>query len=70
MPTELLYVALGDSTAVGVGAQIGGGYPDRLVVKLRTAYPALKLLNLGQSGATSSERSKASSPAPSGPGRG
>jgi len=55
VPTELLYVALGDSTAVGVGAQTGGGYPDRLVVKLRAAYPALKLLNLGQSGATSSD---------------
>ena len=48
-------MALGDSTAVGVGAQTGGGYPDRLVVKLRAAYPALKLLNLGQSGATSSD---------------
>jgi len=55
VPTELLYLALGDSTAVGVGARTGGGYPDRLVVKLRAAYPALKLLNLGQSGATSSD---------------
>jgi acyl-CoA thioesterase-1 len=55
VPTELLYVALGDSTAVGVGAQTGGGYPDRLVAKLRAAYPALKLLNLGQSGATASD---------------
>ena len=48
-------MALGDSTAVGVGADSGGGYPERLVGKLRTAYPALKLLNLGQSGATSSD---------------
>src|SRR6266403_3399018 len=55
VPTEPLYVALGDSTAVGVGAESGGGYPDRLVGKLRAAYPALKLLNLGQSGATSSD---------------
>jgi lysophospholipase L1-like esterase len=55
VPTELLYVALGDSTAVGVGAQTGGGYPDRLVGKLRAAYPTLKLLNLGQSGATASD---------------
>src|SRR6266850_2122338 len=29
VPTEPLYVALGDSTAVGVGAESGGGYPDR-----------------------------------------
>ena len=55
MPAEPLYVALGDSTAVGVGAETGGGYPERLAGKLRTAYPALKLLNLGQSGATSSD---------------
>ena len=48
-------MALGDSTAVGVGAGTGGGYPDRLVGKLRAAYPTLKLLNLGQSGATASD---------------
>jgi lysophospholipase L1-like esterase len=48
-------VALGDSTAAGVGARSGGGYPERLVGKLRSAYPALKLLNLGQSGATTSD---------------
>lgn len=60
MPTlsrvrELLYVALGDSTAVGVGARSGGGYPERLVARLRPAHPGLKLLNLGQSGATTSD---------------
>src|SRR2546426_1107302 len=52
---ELLYVALGDSTAIGVGAGAGGGYPERLVAKLRPAFPALKLLNLGESGATTSD---------------
>jgi len=60
MPTlsgvrELLYVALGDSTAVGVGARSGGGYPERLVARLRPAHQGLKLLNLGRSGATSSD---------------
>jgi acyl-CoA thioesterase-1 len=55
VPTELLYVALGDSTAAGVGTRSGGGYPERLVGKLRQAYPALKLLNLGQSGAITSD---------------
>jgi acyl-CoA thioesterase-1 len=52
---ELLYVALGDSTAVGVGASSGGGYPERLVAKLRPSFPGLKLLNLGESGATTSD---------------
>ena len=55
MSAELLYVALGDSTAIGVGAGAGGGYPERLVAKLRPAFPALKLLNLGESGATTSD---------------
>lgn len=55
MPPELLYVALGDSTAVGVGATSGGGYPQRLLGKLRPDLPRLKLLNLGESGATSSD---------------
>ena len=52
---ELLYVALGDSTAVGVGAETGGGYPERLTARLRGAYSALKLLNLGASGAMTSD---------------
>ena len=55
MSQELLYVALGDSTAAGVGARSGGGYPERLVARLRPSFPALKLLNLGQSGATTSD---------------
>ena len=55
MSAELLYLALGDSTAKGVGAVSGGGYPDRLLTKLRPAYPRLKLLNVGQSGATTSD---------------
>jgi acyl-CoA thioesterase-1 len=52
---ELLYVALGDSTATGIGAPTGGGYPERLTARLRGAFPALKLLNLGASGATTSD---------------
>jgi acyl-CoA thioesterase-1 len=47
----VLYVALGDSTGVGVGAQDGGGYPERLVRLL----PALRLENLCESGATSAD---------------
>jgi lysophospholipase L1-like esterase len=53
VPKDLLYVALGDSTGVGVGAPSGGGYPDRLLRML--ALPALRLLNLCESGATSAD---------------
>ena len=53
MPKDLLYVALGDSTGVGVGAPSGGGYPDRLLRML--ALPSLRLLNLCESGATSAD---------------
>jgi acyl-CoA thioesterase-1 len=52
---ELLYAALGDSTAAGIGASSGGGYPERLFAKLRPLFPGLKLLNLGESGATTSD---------------
>lgn len=52
MPQELLYLALGDSTAAGVGAANGGGYPDRLLLRLLASRPGLRLLNLAQSGAT------------------
>ena len=45
------YVALGDSTAVGVGAARGGGYPERLAFRLRAAGLPVGLTNLGQSGA-------------------
>jgi lysophospholipase L1-like esterase len=53
--TELLYVALGDSTAVGIGARGGGGYPERLVRLLRPHHPSIRLVNLGESGATTSD---------------
>lgn len=49
---EPLYLALGDSTGVGVGAASGGGYPQRL---LRLLPSRLQLLNLCQSGATSAD---------------
>jgi acyl-CoA thioesterase I len=49
------YVALGDSTAVGVGAQSGGGYPERLWQRMRATGAHVGLLNLGVSGATSAD---------------
>jgi acyl-CoA thioesterase-1 len=45
------YVALGDSSAVGVGASRGGGYPERLASRLRQEGLAVGLSNLGMSGA-------------------
>ncbi len=48
------YVALGDSLAVGIGAH--GGYVDRYASYIRTDTGArVNVLNLGQSGQTSSQ---------------
>ena len=50
---QIRYVALGDSTGVGVGAREGGGYVERLFQRLRRERPGVGLLNLCVSGATS-----------------
>jgi acyl-CoA thioesterase I len=55
VPREEVYLALGDSTGVGVGARTGGGYPQRLLRLLQPDHPKLRLVNLCQSGATSSD---------------
>jgi acyl-CoA thioesterase I len=49
------YVALGDSTGVGVGASHGGGYPDRLLRRLLAIRPGARLVNLCESGARTAE---------------
>ena len=46
--------ALGDSTAAGVGAR-AGSYVDRLRARMARAGRSLRLVNLGQSGATTGE---------------
>ncbi len=51
------YVALGDSTAVGVGAT-HGGYPDRIAQRLRQQRP-LAFFNLGESGAVTADVNRA-----------
>lgn len=52
----LLYVALGDSTVEGVGARHpAGGYVHHLYARLRTRYPAARLVNLGVGGATAAD---------------
>jgi len=43
---EPTYVALGDSTGVGVGARHGGGYPDRLAARSGRGGRPVKLVNL------------------------
>ena len=49
------YLALGDSTGVGVGAGEGGGYAERLFQRVLAARPGALLVNLCQSGATSAD---------------
>jgi lysophospholipase L1-like esterase len=56
--TPLVYVALGDSTAAGVGAEHGGGYPDRLARKLSASGIPVRLVNLGVPGATADDLRK------------
>ena len=49
---SLRYVALGDSSGVGVGAR-NGGYVEHLFQRLRRVRAGVGLLNLAMSGATS-----------------
>jgi acyl-CoA thioesterase I len=52
----LLYVALGDSTVAGIGAsRADRTYVSRLHERLRHAYPAAQVENLGVPGATSAD---------------
>lgn len=48
----VVYVALGDSTGVGVGARNGGGYVARLFERVERVRPGSRLVNLCVSGAT------------------
>ncbi len=64
------YVALGDSTGVGVGARAGGGYPARLAARFQRGGRPLRLVNLCASGARVADvaalqlrRARAASPA-------
>src|SRR5258708_36864913 len=49
------YVALGDSTGVGIGGQADDGYPERLFRRPQLAGINAGILNLVRSGATTSE---------------
>ena len=58
----LLYVALGDSTAAGVGAEHGGGYPERLARRIEASGTPVRLVNLGMPGATAEDLRRAQLP--------
>lgn len=49
------YVAMGDSTSVGVGADDDGGFPERLFRRLKAKGVHIGIKNLGVSGATSTD---------------
>ncbi|HZA14159.1 MAG TPA: SGNH/GDSL hydrolase family protein [Myxococcaceae bacterium] len=55
MSSLFRYVALGDSSGLGIGAEADGGYPERLWRKLRGSGLHAGILNLCQSGATSAD---------------
>lgn len=52
---RVVYVALGDSTGVGLGARNGGGYVERLFGRIRQARPGSRLVNLSEAGATTAD---------------
>lgn len=55
MTQPFRYVALGDSTGVGIGAEGAGGYVDRLARRLARSVEGLAVENLCQSGATTGD---------------
>lgn len=53
--SPLAYVALGDSTGIGLGARDGGGYVDQLFARIKQKRPGSTLLNLSAAGATTAD---------------
>lgn len=53
--SPLVYVAIGDSTGIGLGARDGGGYVDRLFARIAQKHPGSTLINLSAAGATTSD---------------
>lgn len=54
-PTPLVYVAIGDSTGIGLGARDGGGYVARLFAQIKRKRPGSTLVNLSAAGATTAD---------------
>lgn len=49
------YVALGDSTGIGLGARDGLGYVERILTQIQQARPGSRLINLCAAGATTAD---------------
>jgi acyl-CoA thioesterase I len=62
MASLFRYVALGDSSGVGIGANADGGYPERLYRKLKAHGVPAGILNLAQSGAQSADVLRSQAP--------
>jgi lysophospholipase L1-like esterase len=58
----VVYVALGDSTGVGVGARKGGGYVARIFERLERVRPGSRVVNLCVSGAETADVLRDQSP--------
>jgi lysophospholipase L1-like esterase len=53
--SRLVYVAIGDSTGIGLGARDGGGYVERLFARMEQKRSGAVLLNLSAAGATTAD---------------
>jgi lysophospholipase L1-like esterase len=50
-----VYVAIGDSTGIGLGARDGGGYVDRLFARIGQKHQGSTLINLSAAGVTTAD---------------
>lgn len=53
--SPLVYVAIGDSTGIGLGARDGGGYVAQLFARIKQQRPGSTLINLSAAGATTAD---------------
>lgn len=51
----VVYVAVGDSTGIGLGARDGGGYVDRLFARIEQKRPGSTRVNLSMAGASTAD---------------
>lgn len=51
----VVYVALGDSTGIGLGAKDGGGYVDLIAARIQEKHPGSRLINLSTAWATTAD---------------
>lgn len=52
---QVVYVAIGDSTGLGLGARNGGGYVDLLLDRIQQTHPGSRLINLSTAWTTTAE---------------